>query len=147
MKNTAFLLRNEAEKEAKLTAMLRQRTKDRLTPEQLRLLALRVQIGRQYNVYVHTDPGTFCQRLVLVHSNQDEDQGGIVFGQALFGLASDTDYAAGTLFAPHHAACAIIVRKRESGKAIYHEIHIYLPPQYERKGTYYGQKQKAPHRV
>lgn len=149
MKNTSFMFRTEEEKAAKLMAMLRQRTGNALSDEQRCQLALAVRIGRQYSVQIHTQQSSFCESLVLVKSDLDNDVGTVVFGQALFGAATESAYQEGQLFLPSRQACAVITRKRISGGCITfrNEIHIYIPPLLYEKGAHrkYGQKQKETH--
>ena len=149
MKNTSFMFKTEEEKAAKLMAVLRQRTGNTLSDEQLCHLALAVKIGRQYSVQIHTQQSSFCESLVLVKSDLDNDVGTVVFGQALFGAATESAYQEGQLFLPSRQACAVITRKRISGGWITfrNEIHIYIPPLLYEKGEHrkYGQKQKETH--
>ena len=130
MKNTSFMFKTEEEKAAKLMAVLRQRTGNALSDEQLYQLALTVRLGRQYTVQIHTRQSSFCESLVLVKSDLDNDIGTVVFGQALFGAATESAYREGRLFSPSRQACAVITRKRISGGCISfrNEIHIYIPP-------------------
>lgn len=147
MKNSSFLFKTEEEKSVKLIALLRRRCRDRLTEEQLTQLTLAVRTGRQYFVKVHVTPSDFCQSLVLVKSDADNDTGTIVFGQALFGAATEFGYREGCLFQTSQQACAVISRKRmEHGRIQFsNEIHIYIPSSLYEKGNHlkYGQKQKA----
>ena len=145
MKNSTFRLRDEAEKATKLRAMLRQKTGDRLTDEQLRDMSLQIHTGRQYTVVVHEDAAGFCQRNVLVRSGPEHDRGSVVFGQILFGTATDTGYRESQLFDAGHAACTIITREHYPDGCS-HTIHIYIPPHIKRKGTHYA-KQKAANRA
>ena len=149
LKNTSFMFKTEEEKAAKLMAVLRQRTGNTLSDEQLCHLALAVKIGRQYSVQIHTQQSSFCESLVLVKSDLDNDVGTVVFGQALFGAATESAYQEGQLFLPSRQACAVITRKRISGGCITfrNEIHIYIPPLLYKKGAHrkYGQKQKETH--
>lgn len=147
MKNASFLFKTEEEKSIKLVALLRQRCRDRLTGEQLTQLALAVRTGRQYSVKVHTVPLDFCQSLVLVKSDADNDTGTIVFGQALFGAATESGYREGRLFLTSQQVSAVISRKRmDHGRIQFsNEIHIYIPASLYEKGNHpkYGQEQKA----
>ena len=90
MKNTSFMFKTEEEKTVKLITLLRQRSRDTLSGEQLNQLALAVKTGRQYTVRIHTTPSGFCESLVLVKSDTDNDVGTVVFGQALFGAATES---------------------------------------------------------
>ena len=100
MKNTSFMFKTEEEKTVKLITLLRQRSRDTLSGEQLNQLALAVKTGRQYTVRIHTTPSGFCESLVLVKSDTDNDVGTVVFGQALFGAATESGYREGRLFLP-----------------------------------------------
>ena len=73
MKNTSFMFKTEEEKTVKLITLLRQRSRDTLSGEQLNQLALAVKTGRQYTVRIHTTPSGFCESLVLVKSDTDND--------------------------------------------------------------------------
>ena len=50
LKNTSFMFKTEEEKTVKLITLLRQRSRDTLSGEQLNQLALAVKTGRQYTV-------------------------------------------------------------------------------------------------
>lgn len=129
MKNTSFMFKTEEEKTVKLITLLRQRSRDTLSGEQLNQLALAVKTGRQYTVRIHTTPSGFCESLVLVKSDTDNDVGTVVFGKALFGAATESGYREGRLFLPSRQACAVVSRKRTDGSRISfsNEIHIYIP--------------------
>ena len=137
MKNTSFMFKTEEEKTVKLITLLRQRSRGTLSGEQLNQLALAVKTGRQYTVRIHTTPSGFC--------------GTVVFGQALFGAATESGYREGRLFLPSRQACAVVSRKRADGSRISfsNEIHIYIPSSIYEKGKYpkYGQEQKATYSV
>ena len=151
LKNTSFMFKTEEEKTVKLITLLRQRSRDTLSGEQLNQLALAVKTGRQYTVKIHTTPSGFCESLVLVKSDTDNDVGTVVFGQALFGAATESGYREGRLFLPSRQACAVVSRKRADGCRISfsNEIHIYIPSSIYEKGKYpkYGQEQKATYSV
>lgn len=151
MKNRSFTLKTNSERESKLRTVLRQRTGDRLTPDQLRLLALSVKPDRQYTVTLHSDPASFCEAVVLVQSDTDNDTGIVVFGQVLFGAATETGYSESRLIAPGAPACAIIERNRlaRTGRETHHQIHIYIPEPAYMRGTVYANRQehKATYRV
>lgn len=151
MKNRSFILKTDKEREKKLIAALRRRTGDRLTPEQLRQLALSVQPGRQYAVTLHSDPESFCGAMVLVKSEEDNDTGTVVFGHALFGFATETGYSEARLFALGAPACAIIGRNRLacSGRETQHQIHIYIPEPAYMRGAAHADRQehKAAYRI
>ena len=116
MKNTSFMFKTEEEKTVKLITLLRQRSRGTLSGEQLNQLALAVKTGRQYTVRIHTTPSGFCESLVLVKSDTDNDVGTVVFGQALFGAATESGYREGRLFLPSRQACAVVSRKRADGR-------------------------------
>lgn len=152
MKNTSFMYKTEAEKTNKLITLLRQRSRDTLSNEHLHQLTLAVKTGRQYTVRIHTVPSSFCESLVLVKSDTDNDIGTVVFGQALFGEATETRYQLGRLFMPSRQACVIVSRKRadKGGRFSFsNEIHLYIPSSLYEKGNHpkYGQEQKATHGV
>ena len=135
----------------KLISLLRQRSRDTLSGEQLNQLALAVKTGRQYTVRIHTTQSSFCESLVLVKSDADNDVGTVVFGQALLGTATEFGYREGQLFMPSRHACAVVSRKRaDKGRISFsNQIHIYIPPSIYEKGKHpkYGQEQKATHGV
>ena len=120
------MFKTEEEKTVKLITLLRQRSRDTLSGEQLNQLALAVKTGRQYTVRIHTTPSGFCESLVLVKSDTDNDVGTVVFGRALFGAATESGYREGRLFLPSRQACAVVSRKRADGSRISfsNEIHI-----------------------
>ena len=136
MINQAFMSRSQEEQQKKLTTILRSCTNDALTYEEIRNLMLSVALNRQYAITVHTNPMSFREALVLVRSDERDDQGKIVFGQALFGITEEEDGMTGELFKESASAAAIVVRKTriaESEKSQY-AIHIYIPQQLYKKG-------------
>lgn len=142
MKNRSFLLKTDQKRETKLIAALRQRTSDRLTAEQLRELVMSIRPGCQYTVTLHTCPESFREAMVLVKSETDNDTGTVVFGQALFGSATDTGYREAEMFNAEIPACAIISKSRlENGQQqTSYQIHIYIPEAIPVRGRMYASR-------
>lgn len=151
MKNTTFTLKAQRKKGTKLMTVLRQKTHDTLTEDQLFRLIHFVRPGKQYTVTVHTLPDGFCDALVLVSSGGANDVGTVVFGQAKFGEATDIGYCPAELLLPSRQVCAVVSRKRtENGHAqLRNEIHIYIPESLYEKGrvSLNGQEFKEPYCV
>ena len=146
------MFKTEEEKTVKLITLLRQRSRDTLSGEQLNQLALAVKTGRQYTVRIHTTPSGFLRVACAceIGYRQRRRHGRIRSG-AFFGAATESGYREGRLFLPSRQACAVVSRKRADGSRISfsNEIHIYIPSSIYEKGKYpkYGQKQKATYSV
>ncbi len=136
MMNQAFILQSQEEQQKKLTTILRSCTNDALTCEEIRNLTLSVALNRQYAITVHITPLSFRKALVLVRSDERDDCGKIVFGQALFSITDKDGGMSGELFKESASAAAIVARKTRSAEAekSQYAIHIYVPQQLFKKG-------------
>lgn len=136
MNNQGFILTPGSEKRRKLSTILRNRTNDSLTREQMHYILQSISPGIQYEIDVFTEASVFCDALVLEHSGDMYDRGKIVFGQALFGRNNGNDSSPGQLYQKQNPAAAIITRTTgippESKARI---ILIYVPPHLYLKGT------------
>lgn len=143
MKNQGFILTPGSEKRCKLSTILRSRTNDSLTREQLKFIMQSTVSGIQYSIDVFTEPSVFCQALTLEHSGNINDWGKIVFGQALFGRNNDTGSTPGQLYQEQDPAAAIITRSLGTlPETRVRAILIYVPPKLYRKGTGIYEKQR-----
>jgi hypothetical protein len=132
MTNKAFMRLSDEEKRTKFRVMVRRRTDDCLTAEELRNLMLAVLPDRQYTLSVYDEPDEFC-RVLEIKSNT---QGRILFGQALLGFENKP----GTLFRTDQAAAAMM-RIYKTGRQA-HAIHIYIPQ--TRKGACHNESERHP---
>ena len=124
MNNQRFMFISNDDKQQKLGTVIRSRTHDALTCEQVRHLLTETEAGHQYRIEVFTEPMEFCNALVLDPTYLSCDEGKIVFGQALFGFCGS-----GHLLhedQPDYEARSIL---------------IYVPQNLNRKGTESNDKQ------
>ena len=118
MTNEKFRLLTEAEKQTKLRAVLKTKTKDCLSEDEIRNILLMVLPQRQYSVFVYSDAAEFSSILTV----KKPRVGRPVFGQVLVGTAD----LPGRLFDAEHAAAVML---RTVGDEISNEFHIYIPSQ------------------
>ena len=118
MTNEKFRLLTEAEKQTKLRAVLKTKTKDCLSEDEIRNILLMVLPQRQYSVFVYSDAAEFSSILTV----KKPRVGRTVFGQVLVGTAD----LPGRLFDAEHAAAVML---RTVGDEISNEFHIYIPSQ------------------
>ena len=118
MTNEKFRLLTEAEKQTKLRAVLKTKTKDYLSEDEIRNILLMVLPQRQYSVFVYSDAAEFSSILTV----KKPRVGRTVFGQVLVGTAD----LPGRLFDAEHAAAVML---RTVGDEISNEFHIYIPSQ------------------
>jgi len=136
LKNEKFILTTGGEKRRKLGTILRSRTNDSLTREQMRFIIQSIAPGVQYEIGVFTEPSGFCDALVLESSGDMLDRGKIVFGQALFGRNDETGINPGRLFQEQDPAAAVITRSAGTfPETRARAILIYIPPDLYLKGT------------
>ena len=129
MNNQKFVLVSESEKQQKLGTVLRCRTHDALTAEQLGYITMGILPNVQYGIEVFTDPQCFCDALNLKKESEQPLCGKIVFGQALFGVGYP-----GFLYQERESAAAIITEGIDSGCPV-RTLLIYVPVQLYEKGT------------
>lgn len=129
MNNQKFVLVSESEKRQKLGTVLRCRTHDALTAEQLRYIIMGILPDVQYGIEVFTDPQRFCNALNLKKENKRPFHGKIVFGQALFGVGKP-----GRLYQEQESAAVIITDGTDPDFPI-RTLLIYVPVQLYEKGT------------
>lgn len=100
MTNEKFRLLTEAEKQTKLRAVLKTKTKDCLSEDEIRNILLMVLPQRQYSVFVYSDAAEFSSILTV----KKPRVGRTVFGQVLVGTAD----LPGRLFDAEHAAAVML---------------------------------------
>jgi len=143
LKNQRFILTTGNEKRRKLSAILRSRTKDSLTREQMRHIIQSIVPGVQYEIGVFTEPSGFCDALVLKDSGDMFDRGKIVFGRALFGRNDETGISQGQLCQEQDPAAAVITRSAGTlPETRARTILIYIPPDLYWKGTRMHERQR-----
>jgi len=136
LKNQRFILTTGGEKRRKLSTILRSRTNDSLTREQMQHILQSIVPGIQYEIGVFTEPSGFCDALVLEDSGGMFERGKIVFGQALFGRNDETGINPGRLCKEQDPAAVIITRSAGTlAETGVRTILIYIPPDLYRKGT------------
>lgn len=137
LNNQRFMFISNDDKQQKLGTVIRSRTHDALTCEQVRHLLTETEAGHQYRIEVFTEPMEFCNALVLDPTYLSCDEGKIVFGQALFGFCGS-----GHLLQEDEPAAAIIIRCYEDQPDYEaRSILIYVPQNLNRKGTESNDKQ------
>ena len=124
MRNQAFCLLTETDRNLKFRAILNTRTDGCLTDDELRSILLCISPTKQYRICVHRDSGAFRQVLQL----RDGFRGKTVFGQALASHGATP----GELY--DHAQSAAIILTNQADENTANELHIYLPPDLHAKG-------------
>lgn len=125
MRNAAFCLLTETEKNSKFRAILNEKTERALTREELRSILLCVSPHRQYSIKVHSDADRFREVLQL----SSGFRGKTVLGQVLV----SHDNARGELYCP--AQPAAIILNNSADESSTNQLHIYIPPSRLRKGN------------
>ena len=126
LKNKDFNRQTTKERTAKLTSVIRARTNGALSDENLRDLLENVSPERQYAITVHADPDSFCQALVLTHSNEGCDHGKIAFGEVSLGNRYGHGYEQSVLHQERHKAAAAVISRGTQDRTTY-EIRIFIP--------------------
>ena len=124
MRNQAFCLLTETDRNLKFRAILNTRTDGCLTDDELRSVLLCISPTKQYRICVHRDSGAFRQVLQL----RDGFRGKTVFGQALARHGTTP----GELYDRAQSAAIILTNQADENTA--NELHIYLPPDLHAKG-------------
>ena len=124
MRNQAFCLLTETDRNLKFRAILNTRTDGCLTDDELRSILLCISPTKQYRICVHRDSGAFRQVLQL----RDGFRGKTVFGQALASHGTTP----GELYDRAQSAAIILTNQADENTA--NELHIYLPPDLHAKG-------------
>ena len=124
MRNQAFCLLSETDRNLKFRAILNTRTDGCLTDDELRSVLLCISPTKQYRICVHRDSGAFRQVLQL----RDGFRGKTVFGRALASHGTTP----GELY--DHAQSAAIILTNQADENTANELHIYLPPDLHAKG-------------
>lgn len=122
MINEEFMTLTKEEKQAKFKAVLKAKTKDCLSDDEIRSILLMVPAKRQCSVFVYSDATEFSARLTV----QKPRIGRTVFGQVLVGTAD----LPGRLFCAERTAAVMM---RTVGNDDFAELHIYIPAQIKRK--------------
>ncbi len=125
MRNEAFYLLTEAEKQAKFRAILNDKTNRALTDEELRSILLCFSAEKQYSIVVHSEVDKFRQVLQL----SSGFRGKTVLGQVLV----SRDNTRGELYCP--ALPAAILLNNQADESSASQLHIYIPPSRLRKGN------------
>lgn len=124
MRNQAFCLLTETDRNLKFRAILNTRTDGCLTDDELRSVLLCISPTKQYRICVHRDSDAFRQVLQL----RDGFRGKTVFGQALASHGATP----GELYDRAQSAAIILTNQADENTA--NELHIYLPPDLHAKG-------------
>ena len=122
MINEEFRLLSDEEKETKFKAVLKIKTKDCLSEDEIRSILLMISPKQQYSVWVYSDVAEFT-RILTVKKPQ---VGRTVFGQVLVGTAD----LPGRLYSADRAAAIMI---RTTGDEVARQLHIYIPSKDFRK--------------
>ena len=124
MRNQAFCLLTETDRNLKFRAILNTRTDGCLTDDELRSVLLCISPTKQYRIWVHRDSGAFRQVL----QPRAGFRGKTVFGQALASYGTTP----GELYDRAQSAAIILTNQADENTA--NELHIYLPPDLHAKG-------------
>lgn len=124
MINEEFRFLSDEEKQAKFKAVLKRKTKERLTEDEIRSILLMISPKRQYNVFVYSDAAEFTSILTV----KKPQVGRSVFGKVLVGTAD----LPGRLFDTDHAAAVML---RTTDDEVARQLHIYVPSKNFRKDT------------
>lgn len=143
MKNHEFIHTSPESRRQKIDTVLRNRTNDSLSQEQLERVKYSLHSHCQYYVCVYTDPLRFCEALTLEHHQHQTDLGRILFGNALFGTRSNAVINPGQLIEERIPAAAVITRYVGASENPMHTIHIYVPTHIYMKGTQAKNEQRT----
>ena len=122
MRNAAFCLLTEAEKNTKFRAILNDKTDRTLTAEEMRSILLCVSPHKQCSIVVHNDADKFREVLQL----SSGFRGKTVLGQVLV----SHDNMRGEPALP-----AAILLKNQADESSASQLHVYIPPSRLRKGN------------
>ena len=125
MRNAAFCLLTEAEKNSKFRAILNDKTDRTLTAEEMKSILLCVSPHKQCSIVVHNDTDKFRKVLQL----SSGFRGKTVLGQVLV----SHDDMRGELYCP--ALPAAILLKNQADESSASQLHVYIPPSRLRKGN------------
>lgn len=125
MINEEFRQLSDEKRKAKFEAVLKQKTMERLTEDEIRCILLTVSPKKQYRISVYSDATEFT-RILTVKKPQ---VGRTVFGQVLVGTAD----LPGRLYSTDRAAAIMI---RTTGDEVARQLHIYIPKMENRKDAY-----------
>lgn len=124
MRNAAFCLLTEAEKNSKFRAILNEKTERTLTDDETRTILLCISPDQQYSIVIHNDAERFRKVLQL----SSGFRGKTVLGQVLV----SHDNMRGELYCP--ALPAAVLLKNATDENSVNQLHIYIPPSRLRKG-------------
>lgn len=122
MINGKFKLLSSRDKQEKFRAVLKVKTKESLTENEINSVLRMISPKRQYSIFVYTDVVEFSRILAV----KKPCIGRIVFGQVLVGTAD----LPGRLFCTDRAAAVMI---RKAGDEDLRRLHIYIPLEIYRK--------------
>lgn len=80
MTNETFSILTEEDKNTKLRTVLKNKTENSLTDEELSAILCGISLSRQYSVHVFENPNEFRTRLVLAEGICKTVLGGIIAG-------------------------------------------------------------------
>ena len=132
MTNKEFKSLSPEEKKSKFKAVLKTKTNNRLTEEEIRSVLLMVSPKLQYNVFVYADADEFTSKLTV----KKPQVGRTVFGHVLVGTAE----LPGRLFSTDRAAAIML---RTAGDEATRQLHIFIPPHNLRKDNISNEQQRT----
>ena len=121
MRNAAFCLLTEAEKNTKFRAILNDKTDRTLTAEEMRSILLCVSPHKQCSIVVHNDADKFREVLQLSSGFRGKT------------VLVSHDNTRGELYCP--ALPAAILLKNQADESSASQLHVYIPPSRLRKGN------------
>lgn len=131
MTNEEFRLLSPEEKKSKFKAVLKTKTSNCLTEEEIKSILLMVAPERQYNVFVYSDATEFIGKLTI----KKPQMGLTVFGHVLVGNSE----LPGRLFSTDHAAAIML---KAAGDEAARQLHIFIPPHIFRKDKDKNEQQR-----
>ena len=117
MTNETFILLSDEEKNVKLKTVLKNKSRNCLTDEEISIIMVHVKLNRQYTIRTYTNPAKFLA-VLAVSSPCDCCT---VIGSAVAGAAE----VSMTMFTETNTA-AVIAKSVQDGNEMYF-IHIYIP--------------------
>ena len=142
MRNRTFTIQKPHHRKGKLAAVIRARTHNALTTQQMQTLVAGASASFQHTIMVYTDADAFCLALTLQNADNHHDYGKVIFGPAILG--SEDEGVPGKLLSDCEAA-AIITTHYNLGRGTMSTMHIYVPPQcyHHKEASHHGQGEKT----
>lgn len=122
MINEKFILLSEEERQTKFKSVLKQKTENALSDDELRSILVLITMKKQYRIFVYSDAEAFTNILDIKRPYI----GRTIFGQALV----STVHSQGRLFCTDRAAAVLLWRQDTEDEQ---QLHIYIPANRNKK--------------